>query len=182
MRFAQDHDMIQAFSPDRADEPFDVSVLPGRAGRSWSIADAHGSHPAGDGGAVGTIIVANDVSRCLIPGKSLSDLPGDPLGGWVGGDVGPDQTASLKVDNRQPIEKLEADGRHDKHIYGGDVRGVIAEKGLPAWRATSSYHVLGHSRLGDVDAELEQLAMDTRRTPERVLATDPSDETSDVSR
>jgi hypothetical protein len=27
MRFAQDHDMIQAFSPDRADEPFDVSVI-----------------------------------------------------------------------------------------------------------------------------------------------------------
>jgi hypothetical protein len=25
-----------------------------------------------------------------------------------------------------------ADGRHDKHIDGGDVRGVIAEKGLPA--------------------------------------------------
>jgi hypothetical protein len=37
MRLAQDHDMIQAFSPDRADEPFDVSVLPGRAGRSWSV-------------------------------------------------------------------------------------------------------------------------------------------------
>jgi hypothetical protein len=29
MRFAQDHDMIQTFSPDRPDEPFDVSVLPG---------------------------------------------------------------------------------------------------------------------------------------------------------
>ena len=27
VRFAQDHDMIQALSPDRADEPFDVSVI-----------------------------------------------------------------------------------------------------------------------------------------------------------
>jgi len=26
---AQDHNMIQAFSPDRADEPFNVSILPG---------------------------------------------------------------------------------------------------------------------------------------------------------
>src|SRR5512139_2688994 len=27
VRLAQDHDMIQAVSPDRADEPFDMSVL-----------------------------------------------------------------------------------------------------------------------------------------------------------
>jgi hypothetical protein len=29
MGLAQDQDMVQAFSPDRADEPFRVSVLPG---------------------------------------------------------------------------------------------------------------------------------------------------------
>ena len=29
MSLAQDQDMVQAFSPDRADEPFSVSVLPG---------------------------------------------------------------------------------------------------------------------------------------------------------
>jgi hypothetical protein len=43
MRRAQDYDMVQAFAPNRADEPFDVSVLPGRAGRNWSVPDAHGS-------------------------------------------------------------------------------------------------------------------------------------------
>jgi len=41
MPIAQDHDMIQAFSPGRADEPFDVSVRPEPAGRSWSVPDAH---------------------------------------------------------------------------------------------------------------------------------------------
>ena len=41
MPIAQDHDMIQAFSPGRADESFDVSVRPERAGRSWSAPDAH---------------------------------------------------------------------------------------------------------------------------------------------
>jgi hypothetical protein len=42
--------------------------------------------------------------------------------------------ASLKLDDHQAIEQLEANGRHDKHINGGDVRRVIAEKGLPALR------------------------------------------------
>jgi hypothetical protein len=184
MPIAQDHDMIQAFSPDRADEPFDVSILPRRAGRSWSVPDAHRLHSPGDDRTVGTIVVANDVSGCLIPGKSLGDLSGNPFGGWVGGDVGPDQMASLKMDNRQSIQKLEADGPHNEQIDSGDVRRVIAKEGFPALRRrpTSSHHVFGYRRLSDVDAELEQLAMDARRTPERVLPTDPSDETPVVGR
>jgi hypothetical protein len=39
MGLAQDQDMVEAFSPDRADEPFYVSVLPGRAGRGWLVAN-----------------------------------------------------------------------------------------------------------------------------------------------
>ena len=64
------------------------------------------------------------------------------------------------------------------------MRSVIAEKGLPALRGRppSSHHVLGDRRLGDLDAELEQFAVDAWRTPKRVLPTDPSNETSDVGR
>jgi hypothetical protein len=60
--------------------------------------------------------------------------------------------ASLKLDDHQGIEQLEANGRHDKHINGGDVRRVIAEKGVPAlgrW-PPPSLHVLGNCRLGDI--------------------------------
>jgi hypothetical protein len=86
------------------------------------------------------------------------------------------------MDDRQAIKQLEADGRHDKQIDSGDVRSVIAEKGLPALRRrpASSHDILGDGRLGDLDAELEQFAVNTRRTPQRVLPTDPSDETLGV--
>ena len=46
MRLTQDHDVVEALSSDRAYEPFDVSVLPGRAGRSWSIPNPHRSKTA----------------------------------------------------------------------------------------------------------------------------------------
>jgi len=68
----------------------------------------------------------------LVPREGLGDLAGDPFGGWVGGDVGPDQTASFKMDDRLAIEQLEADGPYNEQIYGGDVRGVIADEGLPS--------------------------------------------------
>ena len=161
-----------------------MSVLPGRARRGWSVPDAHHPDPVSHNGAEGSVSVADEVTWRLVPGKGFSDLAGDPFGRRVGGDVRPDQAASLKMDDRQAIKKLEADGRHDKQIDSGDVRSVIAEKGLPALRRrpASSHDILGDGRLGDLDAELEQFAVDTRRAPERVLPTDPSHETTDVGR
>jgi hypothetical protein len=43
MRFARDDDVVEAFSPDRADESFDVSVLPGRSRQCRSVPNSHGS-------------------------------------------------------------------------------------------------------------------------------------------
>ena len=87
MCFAQDHDMIQAFSPDGADKPFDVSVLPGRAGRGWSVPNAHGSETSRYGMAVRGVSVPDEVTGCLIPGEGLGDLAGDSFGGRIGGDL-----------------------------------------------------------------------------------------------
>jgi hypothetical protein len=50
------------------------------------------------------------------------------------------------------------------------VRRVIAKEGLPGLGRFSlpPLHVFGDSRLGDIEAQLEQLAMDARRTPKWV--------------
>src|SRR3981081_91042 len=47
---------------------------------------------------------------------------------------------------------------------------VIAEERLPTLRrrVSSPDHVLGHAGLSDIDAELEQLSMDPRRSPQRI--------------
>src|SRR5713226_6525956 len=47
---------------------------------------------------------------------------------------------------------------------------MIAKERLPALRRwfSSLDHILGHTRLPDFDADLEQLSMDPRRSPQRV--------------
>src|SRR5258706_11153378 len=59
------------------------------------------------------------------------------------------------------------DCRHDEQIHRGDAVGVIVEECLPSLgrRAWPPGHILGHTRLPDFDAELEQLSMDPRRSP-----------------
>ena len=47
--------------------------------------------------------------------------------------------------------------------------------GLGRWLAASR-HVLANTGLADVDAELEQFAVDTRRSPKRVFAAHPANQ------
>ena len=44
MRLAEDNDMVEAITSDRADEPLSISILPGRAWRDRTIPNAHGPH------------------------------------------------------------------------------------------------------------------------------------------
>src|ERR1700750_2822681 len=72
--------------------------------------------------------------------------------------------------NQQAIEQANRECRHDEQIHRGDAVGMIAKELPPAlgWRVSSLGHVLGHARLPDTHAELEEFAMDPRRFPQRV--------------
>ena len=63
------------------------------------------------------------------------------------------------------MEQIEANGRNNERVHGGDVRCVVTQEGAPALgrRSTSLDHVLRDAGLSDLEAELEQLAMDARR-------------------
>jgi hypothetical protein len=79
--------------------------------------------------------------------------------------------------DQQAIQQTKGDRRHDEQIHRRDAVGMIAEEGLPALgrRAPSPGHILGDAGLADLDA---QLAMDPRRSPQRIgeahLADQPS--------
>src|SRR6202163_3052544 len=72
--------------------------------------------------------------------------------------------------NQQAVEQAKRDCRYDEQIHRGDAVGMIAEERPPALgrRVSSPDHVLGHAGLSDIDAELEELSMDPRRSPQRI--------------
>ena len=69
--------------------------------------------------------------------------------------------------NDQAIEQFEADRGHDKQVRRGNPIRMVAEEGPPSLTRSSGTfdHVLCDGRLGDLDAKLEELAVDARRTP-----------------
>jgi hypothetical protein len=75
-----------------------------------------------------------------------------------------DRAFYLEPDSRNPEHtKFAFYGRNNEQVHGGDVRCVVTQEGGPSLgrRAASLDHVLRDAGLSDLEAELEQLAMDT---------------------
>jgi hypothetical protein len=89
MAFAKYHDVISAFPADRADQPFCVGVLLGRARRRRTISNADRPNPADKDLAISSIAVPDQVTRDLLPATRLRQLIGDPFGRWVRGHSKP---------------------------------------------------------------------------------------------
>jgi hypothetical protein len=97
----------------------------------------------------------------------------------VCGHVDPDKLAPSQPDNDQNVQQVKADGRYHKQVHGRDLRQMVAQEGAPALTrqaAVCAGHVLGHGRLSDRKAELEQLAMNARRAPKHILNAHSTDQ------
>src|SRR3982074_1498520 len=174
--------MVDALASDRSDQSFGEAVLPRRARGDGLVADAHGAQSAGDECAVHPIPITDQVARSLSPRECFGDLACDPFRGWIGCDVDPDKVSANPPNDDEDIEQIEANGRTKEQVHGGDVGCVVTQEGAPALgrRSTSLAHVLRDAGLSDLEAELEQLAMDARRTPQRIFRAHLSDQPAQI--
>ncbi len=69
-------------------------------------------------------------------------------------------------ENEQTIQQLKRDGRHNKQVYRRYPVYMIAEKRLPSLRRRSPVprHMFGYGSLADIDAKLQQFAVNPRST------------------
>src|SRR4249919_3778050 len=162
--------VVKAFPADRTDQPFSISILPRGARRRRSIADAYRSESANKDLTIGSVPVTNEIAGSLFPPACFRDLICDPFSGWMRCDAKPQNTSPALPHDQQSIEQAKRDCRHDEHVHRSDPIRAIAEECPPALgrRVSSPDHVLGHSRLPDFDADLEQLSMDPKRSPQRI--------------
>src|SRR5215468_8571913 len=81
--------------------------------------------------------------------------------------IDPDKVSACQPNDDEGIEQVEANGRNNEQVHGADVRRMVTQEGAPPLgrRSTSLNHVLRDTGLSDLEAELEQLAMNARRSP-----------------
>jgi len=71
--------MICALAPDRSDQAFSMSVLPGRAVRGRLVPDPHGADPSLEGTAKCSVVVTDEIFGRRVPWKCFGELAGQPL-------------------------------------------------------------------------------------------------------
>ena len=111
-----------------------------------------------------------------------SRWPRNPFRGRMGCDVHPDKFSALQANDDEDIEQVKTNGRGNEQVDSGDVGRMAAQEGAPSrgGRSASLDHILRDAGLSDLKAELEQFAMDARRSPQRIVNAHPPDQSAQV--
>src|SRR3974390_1482824 len=83
----------------------------------------------------------------------------------------PEKLSSIMAHNQKGKQALKRQGRNQAKVDRCDCVRMVAQE-CPrrlGWRSTMFDHVLGDGRLREIEAKLEELAVDARGAPQRVL-------------
>ena len=86
------------------------------------------------------------------------------------GDVEVDDPPAVVGEHDEDEEDAEASGGHGEEVDRDQVADMVGEERPPGLRGLGAplRHEPGDGALGDVDAELQELAVDARRTPQGI--------------
>ena len=121
--------------------------------------------------AVDAVAISEQVFRWRAEGKGFPQLLGSPARRRAFDDIKVENPAAVMGQNDEDVEDLKGEGRDGQEIDGDRTVEVIAKECLPVWRSGESRtraHVFGDGSLGDIEAELEQFAVDSRSAPQRI--------------
>jgi hypothetical protein len=121
---AEHDDVVEALAANRADEPFDEGILPGRAWGDPNLLNAHARDALGEHLVVDGISIAKEILRSGLCRERLDELPSRPGGRGMVRDVKVDQFAAVMSQDDEDEEQAEGDGRDNEEVDGDDVVDV----------------------------------------------------------
>ena len=100
---SKENDMVEYLSPDRANQPFSIGVLPWRSRCRWSVRNAHRAKPPDECFAIGAIAITHDIIRRSLPAASLRQLSSSPFGRRVCRHPQPHDSTSMVPQDQKAI-------------------------------------------------------------------------------
>jgi len=157
-------------------------ILPWRPRRGENLLDPHRTHATNEVRAIDLVSIPDDVLRCRVIGEGVDQLLACPLRGRTIGDVEVHDAAALVLEHEEHVQDAKRGCGHDKEVDGNEVPGVVPQKCTPSLRRRLSptRHVPRHRSFSHLEADLEQLPVNPRRTPSRVLAGHSTNERPDL--
>lgn len=170
--------MIEAFPPDRANQPFHVSVLPRRMRSRQYILDIHSSNGLSECSPVAAVSVADQKSWGFVERKGFTHLLGRPFRSGMGRNIEVRDAPSMMLQHYEYKQESEVQGGNQEEIHRDELFGVVLQESPPRlrrWLAVSD-HVVGDRGFRNLNSEFQQLSMNPRRSPERICQTHLTDQ------
>ena len=166
--FTENHHVIEALPPNGADHALDVRTLPRRSWRSQQFLNSQLFPLLGEFGTEDAVAVAQQIARRAVSRKRLPQLLRAPFRGWMSGDAKMQNAPPLMRQHHEHVEHLEPDGRYRKEVDRNHGLHVVLQEGSPGLggRVVAAHQVRAHTRLANVDGELEQRSVNPRSAPE----------------
>ena len=125
------------------------------------VANAQRSDPTNKQSTVAGISITDQITGDLLPAAGRRQLVGNPFRRGLRGDAEPQNLSPAVAHDEQPIEQPKPDGRHHEQIHRRNAIGMITQERIPPLgrRSSPARHILGDAGLTNVNAKLEQFAM-----------------------
>src|SRR2546425_13087046 len=115
-------------------------------------------------------------------GKGFNDLLCRPRSGRGVAHVEVYDLAAVMKQDHEHVEHAKRHRGHHEEVDGDEISDVVLEEGSPGLRGRvqATRHERTNRALWNVETELEELAMDARRSPEGIAAGHGADELGDL--
>jgi hypothetical protein len=180
MAFVHCNDVVQQVAPTTLNPSLRDAVLPGTLERCPHRTDIHRPNNNRNFQAVLAISIENEKPRSGLIWEGLAQLLHDPTTGGMPRNIEMDDTPTTVTDDEEIVEKIESDCWHCEEVHGGNGFSMIAQKGEPAFRrlriSWRFAHPAGNGSFGNIETEHQELTVNPRRAPGRVLGHHTEDE------
>src|ERR1022692_163219 len=171
MALTEDDDVVETFPPYGSHKSFSIWILPRRPRCREDLLDAEALNATAELVAENAVAVADHEPRRRVLGESLDDLLGGPGRTGVLGDVEVKNAAAVVGQNEEDIQNAKRRRGNREEIDRRQRADMVVEEGPPGLRVRRPWlgrHEAGHASLADIDAELQQFAVNSGRAPAHV--------------
>src|ERR1022692_4360114 len=186
MAFIHRNDMVEQVSSAALNPTFRDAILPGTLEGGPHRLHLQGSNRCGNLKSVLPIPVKDQKPGSRLERKRFPQLLDGPQAGRVLGHVEVQDAPTVVADHEEAIEHAERDRRDGEEIHSGDRFPMVAQKRepTPGWFGISRRpaHPAGNGSLRDIKTQHEELTVDARRSPSRILGHHSEDQLANFFR
>ncbi len=128
---AEHKDMVQAFPPHGANEPFHEGILPRTLGGREDFANPHALDAAAERIAVDLVAIAEEIGRRGVVWEDVDDLLGGPGRGGVLGDVEVEDAPAMVSEHDEDEQYAQLRSGHGEEIDRDHLADMVGEERAP---------------------------------------------------